>query len=679
MQYLVQPLFPHSATSPLRGGNEARVFTISSLNSGFALTAVGNNLQLQQLNWQENTNQQWKIIANGDGTYRIASVGSGQVMDVSGGGGEGTPVLVWDWHGGNNQRWRVSEIENGMFRIDSALGGSTLDVFGASVEPGAVVVVWGWNGGDNQRWVLAEVRPESVVYQPKATLFQHSDYGGTSQEVGLGSYDINDLSVGNDQISSLKVPAGVRVTLYEHANFRGRHWSYTQDTPWIGDEPNDLTSGVMVEKVATIYQHNDYQGQAVYLGVGRYLMKDIPLANDNLSSLKVPQGLVVMLYEHENFGGDFRSYYEDSPNVGDFNDKTSSIVIKQLGVVVPKDVLRFGDGIQLKGTHGKWLVAESDGRVRADRGAADTWETFTLVRSGGTLDNSLVSFGDIVSLRSTHGKYLTAETNGDATANSADINAAQQWQIVRSGATTSSNFLAVGDHISLKSVANNLYLVAEDNGDANANRGSIGSWEIFEVTGVATEATPEEGSGSACGAEACGADACGADACGADACGAAACGAAASLVGVCGVAAAGIAICGADVAGIGVCLGAASGASACGLDVCGGAACGAAACGAAATGIGACGADACGAAACAAAACGGAVCGAAACGADACGADASGVGGCAANACGADAGGVDACPADACAANVCGINACPADACAADACALDIIPIIPGI
>ena len=44
----------------------------------------------------------------------------------------------------------------------------------------------------------------------------------------------------------------------------------------------------------------------------------------------------------------------------------------------------------------------------------------------------------------------------------------------------SSGCLASGDSISLKS-AHNKYVVAESNGDANADRSAIGSWEKFSV------------------------------------------------------------------------------------------------------------------------------------------------------------------------------------------------------
>ena len=55
----------------------------------------------------------------------------------------------------------------------------------------------------------------------KATIFQHANYAGNSQALGVGKYNIADLTIGNDKLSSLKVPSGLRVTLYQHSNFPG--------------------------------------------------------------------------------------------------------------------------------------------------------------------------------------------------------------------------------------------------------------------------------------------------------------------------------------------------------------------------------------------------------------------------------------------------------------------------
>lgn len=80
----------------------------------------------------------------------------------------------------------------------------------------------------------------------KVTIYQDSNYGGASQELIEGDYDVNALTIGNDQLSSLRVPKGMKVTLFEHGDFTGRSRTFTEDAPWV-DDFNDITSSIKVE------------------------------------------------------------------------------------------------------------------------------------------------------------------------------------------------------------------------------------------------------------------------------------------------------------------------------------------------------------------------------------------------------------------------------------------------
>lgn len=673
MLYLVQPLVNHAANAPGFDANRNKIYTISSGKSGLAMTQNSDG-NIVQKTWAESDYQKWKIIPLSGGNFKIECVANGKVLDVPGASADNSIQLIaWDFKQSDNtnQQWRLVEQGQGTYRIEAVHSGKVMDVRDGSIAEGAAIQQHQSNNTDAQKWILSEVLPKSVLFDKKATIYQHANYGGASQELGLGSYDIDQLTIGNDQVSSVKVPEGLRVTLYEHANFRGNHKTFTSDTSYVGDDFNDKTSGILVEKVATFFEHGSYQGNRLALGVGRYNLKDIEaIGNDRLSSVKVPNGLQVTLYEHADFQGNYLVLDQDVDYLGNyrFNDVASSIVIKATGIIIPSDVLTFGSTISLKSHHGRWMSATSGGDlVQQSQNASD--EKFTIIRAGDTKHNSLVSYGDIVALKSAHGKYVTAiyET-GEMLARYDHLQGGEKFIVTRAGQSESNIFVSQSDAIALKTLDHNKSVTAMDNGSVVNRYDHVQAWETWAID---TSQVPpeiasavESGGGGGCGAavsqwSAAGVGVCGAAACLADACGAAACGAAAVLFSACGVAATALAVCGvAAVAG---------------------AVAGATVCGAAVGGLTACGADACGAAACGAAACGGAACGAAACGADACGAAASAVGGNLVGACAAEAGGIDACTADACAANVCGINLCPADACAADACAIDIIPIIPGI
>ena len=80
-----------------------------------------------------------------------------------------------------------------------------------------------------------------------AIVYQHINYGGASRKLVPGQYDSSEFgAVNNDVISSLKVPSGWTVTLYEHPNLQGRSKKITTDTPWVGVDFNDITSSIVV-------------------------------------------------------------------------------------------------------------------------------------------------------------------------------------------------------------------------------------------------------------------------------------------------------------------------------------------------------------------------------------------------------------------------------------------------
>lgn len=71
-------------------------------------------------------------------------------------------------------------------------------------------------------------------------------------------------------------------------------------------EWNDKISSIKVEEsggdnLACFYQENNYNGYKQCLGVGNYpFVADVGINDDDISSLKVPDGLTVSLYEDSN-------------------------------------------------------------------------------------------------------------------------------------------------------------------------------------------------------------------------------------------------------------------------------------------------------------------------------------------------------------------------------------------
>ena len=81
----------------------------------------------------------------------------------------------------------------------------------------------------------------------KATFYYHCWYEGPSVTLGRGDYDMHQIGLPNDSISSLRVPAGLTVVLYQHAGFQGRTLTVTSDQNCLVNNGfNDETSSIRI-------------------------------------------------------------------------------------------------------------------------------------------------------------------------------------------------------------------------------------------------------------------------------------------------------------------------------------------------------------------------------------------------------------------------------------------------
>jgi hypothetical protein len=172
-------------------------------------------------------------------------------------------------------------------------------------------------------------------------IYEHANFEGRSQALPKGRYDdaAQQLSFGNDLVSSLKVPQGLVARLYEHYHFQGRFIDIQEDTPAITQFWNDRTSSIVVyeetepppiTREVMIFEHANYGGASQILPKGQYDTPQITIGNETLSSALVPSGMVLRLYEHANFQGAFIEIRSDTPAISmDWNDRTSSIVVDE--------------------------------------------------------------------------------------------------------------------------------------------------------------------------------------------------------------------------------------------------------------------------------------------------------------------------------------------------------------
>lgn len=84
-------------------------------------------------------------------------------------------------------------------------------------------------------------------------IYNDANYAGWQASFDVGSYTLSDITAAggyDNQLSSVKVPSGYKVTLYDGDNFTGTSLTLTANTNYVGSDFNDKTTSLIVEKVS---------------------------------------------------------------------------------------------------------------------------------------------------------------------------------------------------------------------------------------------------------------------------------------------------------------------------------------------------------------------------------------------------------------------------------------------
>ena len=299
-----------------------------------------------------------------------------------------------------------------------------------------------------------------------ATLYEHSNYGGWAVSLEEGSYDYKDIlakGIVNDQISSLRVSDGYKVTIYDDEGFKGKSKEFTSDASYVGDEMNDKTSSIKIEKInnqtSTTTSYN-----TVKFPNGKYSIKSV--ANEKYVATE-NGGSDPIVANRDNYSGSWETFYivnNDDGTVSikaDANNKYICAVLDEENQLTPRSdsistwekfkIYKINDseyGIR-SAENGKYVKADLDNGGKLIAGSdsiAGAWEAFNIEKVGDTTTNDKI----------------------------------EKWD-GSSSVTYNTVKLSKGKY-SIKSVANEKYVVAENGGSDPivANRDSYGgSWETF--------------------------------------------------------------------------------------------------------------------------------------------------------------------------------------------------------
>ncbi len=179
-----------------------------------------------------------------------------------------------------------------------------------------------------------------------ATLYTDCNYNGNALRLMPGTYQGDKLGLLKYNASSIQLSANLRARVYLDNEFlSGSSYSIDNDINCMNSNLRNRIGSVVIEEryggnnqyppqstneTVVIYADGNYKGQAATLLPGTYsTMAEANFPDDALSSLMVPAGFRVVLYEYANFKGKSYTVTESKSGfiLSGWNDKTSSIAV----------------------------------------------------------------------------------------------------------------------------------------------------------------------------------------------------------------------------------------------------------------------------------------------------------------------------------------------------------------
>ena len=181
----------------------------------------------------------------------------------------------------------------------------------------------------------------SLSGQNNIGLFEQCNYGGKKSFLNPGSYKVWQLGIENDKLSSMQIPEGMKITIYEHNDFKGRSAVYTANISCLTDGWDDMASSVVVETLYNQpnYNQNDYvtffndcysKGYSQSLRPGTYYGEQLGSLRLNISSFSIYGNVRVKIYTNSENASGYSHTFENSESclTSSYNDKSRSIVIE---------------------------------------------------------------------------------------------------------------------------------------------------------------------------------------------------------------------------------------------------------------------------------------------------------------------------------------------------------------
>ena len=184
----------------------------------------------------------------------------------------------------------------------------------------------------------------------QVALFEHGGYGGNCKVFGKRDYpNPGEMGFANDTASSIKVGGNVKATLCKDDNYGGGCEDFSGDDGNLGDNSigdNQVSSLKVQDRggqtgctpnsdQVALFEHGGYGGNCKVFGKRDYPNPgEMGFANDTASSIKVGGNVKATLCKDDNYGGGCEDFSGDDGNLGDNSigdNQVSSLKVQDRG------------------------------------------------------------------------------------------------------------------------------------------------------------------------------------------------------------------------------------------------------------------------------------------------------------------------------------------------------------
>lgn len=178
-------------------------FISCAKNTDYVLDIYGNSLDwggnLQICSRNGGANQKFYITYEGNGYYKIASIGSALIIDVKDGVKEnGANIQQWEDNGADAQRFKIVKNDDDTYSFIAKCSDKAIDVNGGIFKEGTNVQQWDFINSDAQKFKLEEtefINDNEIVSIKKASNNKYAldiDNNSSANGTVLQLYEVNN-------------------------------------------------------------------------------------------------------------------------------------------------------------------------------------------------------------------------------------------------------------------------------------------------------------------------------------------------------------------------------------------------------------------------------------------------------------------------------------------------------